>query len=78
MQPSGFRERQILFQEKSDHSHFLAISVHKRSDVVRFPRSLVIERCLTVRNLLIDTIKEIENVTVKTMESVYLDDLCSF
>ena len=66
MQQLFFLERQVCFQEKSDHSQLLALSVHKIFDLMTFSRNVYNERCFADRNLLIEILlAEIDRVAVQ-------------
>ena len=70
-----FEDSRFLFQEKSDRFQFLALPVHKVSNVIIFSGNISIERCPSDRNLLIETmIDDIQNVTLKKIKSVYKYD----
>ena len=65
----------VVFQEKSDHFHNLALSVQEVCETRRLSTNFIRERHSADRNLSIETmVEDSDNVFSKRMESVYRGD----
>ena len=75
MQPLVFEKIRFVFQEKSGHSHILALSAYNIFDSNIFSGNIGLELYSVDRKLLIETMmEEMEKVILRRVKSVYQDN----